>query len=491
MINDARTPTKSSCRLSLGFDPVTNPHKMTPLRDSEDGDVGSATSKKQNFELALRTGTTWSLYALGVVLDTGFAEILYKDLTTGGSNDLDDAAWSTPPNNSSPTGATKFDLFTYYHKTGLIYGARNNIFWSFSPAGAAFNNTETSIVHTTVAEGLVHSKDDILYVPYDNKIAKNDNGTWTKIALTLPDHLVITSICEYGNYLAIATAPLSNIGNSVTYLWNRNDSLTTLSEKIDWGGGVIRVLEELEGFLIGISFEGITSTNMEDRIRFSSYSESLGAIKFEEFVCATGTQLPNVKQRTNKKIYFMMSTEINGTMREGVFSISRSDASSRFAVTQEMPAKNDTALVSGVIRNFHVLGDFFFQAFVNNAVHEVTKTVATDTYTTNARRETLINPGMVEGDRTQRKQLTGVRLSYSKPLVSGESAILKYKVDGGSEKTIFTDTTVDNIFFEDKTDENKKVFDPGIEYEFTIESTGGLEPVELVYEYDILKTQVS
>jgi hypothetical protein len=249
MVNDLRNSGSNVCRLSLGFNTNSVAGKLTPYRESEDGDNASSTSNKQNFSIALRTGTTYSLYGLGVVSGTGRAEILYKDLTTGGSNDLDDAAWSTPSNNSSATGNTSFNLFTYYARAGLIYGARSGTHvWAFSPGGSAFDNTHHALTHTNIAEGLVHSKDDILYIPYDNKIVSYDHGitTWNDTALTIPTHLRIDTICEFGNYLAIGARPLSGIGNSVVYLWDRDSSLTTLSEKIDWGDGRLAVLDELE-----------------------------------------------------------------------------------------------------------------------------------------------------------------------------------------------------------------------------------------------------
>ncbi|GAH30408.1 unnamed protein product, partial [marine sediment metagenome] len=81
-------------------------------------------------------------------------------------------------------------------------------------------------------------------------------------------HLYITSICEFGNYLAIGAAPLSGLGGSVVYLWDRDSSLTTLSEIIDFGEGNLRVLEEIDGVLIGISSVGGTSDRFDDKAVF-------------------------------------------------------------------------------------------------------------------------------------------------------------------------------------------------------------------------------
>lgn len=221
--NDPRSRVSAGARMVTNFDVLTNEHKMTPYRDSEDGDSGASTSQKQNFAIALRTGTTYSLYGLGVVSGTGKAEVLVKELSTGASTDLDDNGWGTPSANQSASGSTSFNLFVYYKKTGLIYGARAGThIWAFSPTGTAWADTSQALTYTNICQGLVHSKDDVLYIGYDNKIAKNDNGSWTTTALTLPSDLYVTSIAEHGNYLAIGCAPLSGTGHSRVFLWDRD-----------------------------------------------------------------------------------------------------------------------------------------------------------------------------------------------------------------------------------------------------------------------------
>ena len=182
-------------------------------------------------------------------------------------------------NNQSTNTFSWFELFVFYKKTGLIYGGRGtsatagSAIWAYDPTGAAtFAESALTVSFTSLAQGLVHSKDDILYIPYDNKIAKNDNGSWTAVALTLPSHLKITSIAEYGNYLAIACAPLSGVGESIVYLWNRDETTTVLSQSIPWGEGNLTILEEIEGYLIGVSYVGTSSLNFEQKAVFKYYA---------------------------------------------------------------------------------------------------------------------------------------------------------------------------------------------------------------------------
>lgn len=492
MVNDPRDPRKNVCRVSTNFDTLTNPKKLTPYRQSEDGDNAASTSKKQNFVIALRTGTTYRLYALGVKSGTGVAEVLMKDLTTGGSQDLGDNSWLVPNNNQSSGGTTSFALFIYYKRTELIYGAKDGTtIWAFDPTSvSAFDDAQRSITYANIAQGLVHSKDRILYIPYDNKIARNNNGSWTDVAITIDESFVIKSISEYGNYLAIGAAPVSGIGNSRVYLWDRDASLETLSENIDWGEGVLTVLEQLEGHLVGVSLAGNIASRFDNRIIFNKYNGStVGADPFEEFISSSAV-VSLVKQKADNRILFAMDANINGSIRYGVWSIGRSSIEDEFSVNHERTSNNDTALsVAGDTRSFYKVGDFMFISYILSNNFALSKTDNVEAYTNQtAIRETTINPGMRKEDRTKKKQLIAVRLVYEKLPENGQ-AVLQYKMDAGSFVEIFTETTDGVLFTESRYDVNKKVFPISTDIEFRMESIGA-EIAELVYEYDIIESQI-
>ena len=360
MVNDPRDPKENTCRVVTNFDILTNPRKITPYYDSESGDSGATTSQKQNFCIALRTGTTYRLYALGVVSGTGRGEVLMKDLTTS-SNDLIDGGWLTPNNNQSSAGAVSFNLFVYYAKTGLIYGVRaSQYIWAFDPSSvASWSDSARDLTSfTNIAQGLVHSKDDILYIPYDNKILKNNNGSWTDAALTLPSHLYITSICEYGNYLAIAASPLSSVGDSYVYLWDRDATLATLSESINWGQGKLNILEEIDGYLIGISsIDGLSSV-LTDRVVFKYYFGNT-VRKFKEIRGMSVSGKGIDKQKTNNRLYFLLTGTIGGATKEGLFSVGLSEEN--FVLIHERTPNNNTA--SGGLKGFFIVNDFTFISY--------------------------------------------------------------------------------------------------------------------------------
>lgn len=479
-------PRSGAFRMITNFDVFTDRRRAIPYYDSESGIATPDGEKISAFCIGLAS-STWRLYGLG--LDSGVAHVYQKEgLTTGGTNDLDDAGWSETANNVSASGTTNPKLFVFYKATGYIYGARSNRYiWRYDPDGGdAWADTHKDLTaFTNIAQGLVHSKDDILYIPYDNKIIKNNAGSWSSSPdLTLPSHLYITSICEYGNYLAIACAPLSGVGASTVYLWDRDTSLTTLSESIDWGEGVIKVLEQVDGILIGISAQ-TDSTRTKKRVTFRYYNGN-SAIQFEELVTTATTTVYIDKQRVNNRVYFMMQTTINGTVRDGIWSVTR--LNDRFVLTHERTPNNDTPLSSGVLNGFIVVGDFIYISYQSASAYALSKTNDQASYTHTSIIETSINPDMPEADRVLKKQLYTVAVSCD-PLPSGGQLVLKYKVDGGSYVTVDTFTTTGAVVFE-RTRAVTAHFSNGREFEFVIEATGGATPTGIYYKYDALPTDL-
>jgi len=500
--NDSRDPRENTCRVVSNFNIITDPRKMSPYRDSEEGDDSSSTSRKRNFAIAIRTGTTYSIYGLGVQSGADDAEIEFKNITIDtDANDLDDSAWGTTSNNIQTSGTdTNFNLFVYYPRTDRIYGARDGTnIWAYDPDGSsAFGNSERAITYTDIAQGLVHSKDDILYVPYDNKIAKNDNGSWTDAALTLPTHFVITSISEFGNFLAIAAAPLSGLGNSRVFLWDRDSTLTTLTESIDWGEGVIRIIEEIDGVLIGIATSGgisadnlplLTGIRFNDRIFFRRLLGNR-AVKFKEIIGGPSTTLlPIAKQKIDNKLFFMMRATINGAVREGVWSIGRTSSEVPWTLVHERTPQNDTALSSSfALYNFLIVGDFMFQAFQSGSAFEITKTNEDVSHTATSIYESKIFDGSFHGfDSSHRKDLKEVNV-LTEFLPTAGQVVLAYRVnENTSYTTIFTEDTNDSISHTAINIESSGAALPKDykEIQFRIESTGNAEITGLIFKEEV------
>ena len=476
VVNDPRDPRESVAQVVSNFDILTDPYRMKPYRDSESGHDNASTETIRNFCMARRTGTTYSLYGLGITPGGGIAEVYYKDITTGGSNDLGDNGWTETANNAAASGATNFNLFVFYRYTTVansrIFGASGGTrIWSYDPTGTvAFDDAGRNITYTNIAQGVVHPKDDILYIPYDNKIAKNSNGSWTDTALTLPESHYITSISPFGNYLAIAMAPLSAVGDSLVYLWDRDATLATLSDVINWGSETLQIIEEIDGLLIGISYAGNNTIRNNQRVVFR-YLNGSNASKFREYTAGSGTiVLPIAKRKENNRLYFLMQLSINGSTREGVWSIGRTR--DEWTVTHERTPNNDTALAgSNTLYDFFLVGDYMFITYLTSGSVGMSKTNDQSSFTATSIYESKI---FNDGDASLKKKLIGATVMFE-ALPAAGSVVLKYKKDEEtSYTTIFTDTTDNDISHSAVNIESSGASLPEYkEISFRIESTGG------------------
>lgn len=513
MTNDYRSRTSNVAKVITNLDIFTDPNKLIPYRDSEDGDSSHSTNNITSFSMAKTSGTSpadvYNLYGLGN--NSNKAKIYYKNLISNIGN----ATWSSTANNES-TGTTVCpDCFVHYSRanagssvnnSGILFGFLNvgnggtAKMFGYDPTGAtAFtddwtatggvggDNCPTTIYR--VAQGLVHSKDDALYIPYDNKIASNSFATgsevWAFPALTLPTYGYIPCISEYRNFLAIAHRPISNIGANYVYLWERNTtSLTTLAEKIYWGDEPIAFIEEIEGMLIGVSIVN-TYIGTSNRLIFRVY-DGYAARKVLEITSSSITIDGNktAKQKINNRFFFTATITIDGVARRGVWSFGRTNG--QWSLIHERTPNNDTSVGSGV-QGFAFTGDYLFQSYTT----AMTKTNDSASYTATAIYETIINPGMPETDLTRNKQLTGISVGYNR-FPSGGSLVLKYRVDAttawSSATTIFTESTSGVYLTEAIKDSSGNEFTAGREYEFRIETTGGVEITEVKYTYETLES---
>ncbi len=492
IVNDGRTARSNVSRMVTNFDIYSNPNKLTPYYSSESGDTAASTSIKRNFCIGLWTITgNYRLFSLGVISGNSKAEVLMKDLGNLSPNsDMGDNQWLTPANNQQSTGSTaSMNLFVYYKTTGKIYGARDgsNI-WAFTPDGSTgWADTSHALSYTNIAQGLVHT-DDILYVPYDNKIAsKNGSASWNDTALTLPVSVYITSICSFGNFLGIATAPLSGIGDSQVYIWDTTS--TSWNSVVNFGPGIVKVLESIENTLVGVSFLGGVASSFKDRVTFRAY-DGVGAVKILEIVGTSSGQLPLAKQKIRNRIFFMMMLNINGSNREGVWSFGKDEVGG-WSLSHERTPNNDTAITTaGILYNFFYVNDFLFQSYLASNTAALSKTAHTETYSHTSIKETVINPNMPPEDKQQVKQLLSIGATYE-PLPSSGQVVVKYRINGGSWTTVFTETTDSAQYTEPVAkDATGTEFTSGKDIEFRIESTGGAEVTGLSYRYAILSSNV-
>ena len=448
MTPNSRSKDTRYCRVLKHFDSLSAGNKLTPYR-SHESEADGATAG-----LALFLSSASKQYALGWVSSSNqFVKIYERASIPAG-------AWTASTTGESSGGARSERFFVLYKDSSgnpVIFTAETNLISSYRPDNAVFNEAggsgtgvTQSITYTDIAQGLVHSKDDILYIPYDNKIAKYDAGTpaWTVAALTLPADTIITCICEYGNYLAIAAKSKNAGGRSIVYLWDRNTSLTTLSEKIDWGTEILELIEEVEGFLIGISRTAAVSTTIRSKVIFKYYTAQ-GAKQFLELpftsINSGQTAIAPIKQKMNNRLYFMMGAEIDGTAQTGIWSIGRL-GDNPFALSVDRLLNNDTAitLTNFVALGFQLLGDYMTLAYkiTNSTTFVITRTDDTAAFTASSDYESLI---FNAGDSSLKKDLIGITI-MTEPLPAGGQVTVGYKKDAETSfTTILTHDTDDSI----------------------------------------------
>lgn len=435
IVNDPRNREEGAARAIANFDILNDSRRMIPYIDSEDGDNDGNNKLVANFVVALRTGTTYSLYAFGRQTALDRPEIRFKNLSTGGTNDLGDNAWDTTANNQGTS--TNLDqgqnLFVYYARTDRIYGGHNTGIFAYEPGGSAFTNADLTLSFTNLSNGVVHSKDDILYFGADNTIRVNNNGSYST-GLTLPTHLRVSSIAEHGDYLAIGCASLSGVENSIVYLWDRDSSLSTISESYNWGEGQLQVLEVVDGVLIGISSERTSVTSVtNDRITFRALSGGK-AVKLLTIVsdATITTPVPQRKWMAKGRLHFLMDVQINGVRRTGIWSFGRNNPASPFSLIFERLPNNDTTLASNeTIRALAIVGDYTFLAYGGASTRTITKTNNSPAFTATSYWESTIQD---EGDASKVKKLNRVTVMHE-PLASGEIVRVGYQID---ERTTFT-----------------------------------------------------
>jgi len=331
----------------------------------------------------------------------------------------------------------------------------------------------TSATITSVAQGIV-AKDDNGYIFYNNIVVRiYPSGTIQDQALKLPTNLKITSACNFGNYMAIACSPTSIYnGVSKVFLWNLYSP--DVQEVIDWGEGELRILESVEGIIIGVTDRYLNNASGAGRgsLIVQGYTGGSPQVLKEVFTeKLNGITMPNYKAVKNNRVFFVakIMTNTAGTeYNEGLWSFGRKNSAYPYALSLDYIDEN---INTSGIQGFGSAGNFFFIA--HSADGSVDKINDSAVYTMTSILETqILNFGSTELD----KRLDSFKVSFRK-MASGESIILKYKVDGATSWTTIgtfdTDDALSHTFLREET--NSVDFKSGREFKFQINSTGGAE----------------
>lgn len=480
MTEGLRGAQTNECATMIHFDSFTDPHALRPHLSTTGNETGQ-TSIGQ-----IIVGNDGLFYGLGTDVNNPTLGDIYKKATYAGN-------WAEIANTKSGAlliypGFIEFKSFFYYWKSGALVVA--------DKTGVAGIDTTTLTVSgpTNTANMVIHPKDGILYVPYDNNIATLTGATkvtvWNATALVIPDSRYrISSIAPYGNYLAIAITPITASAplKSQVLLWDRDSSVTTVSETIDWGPGQLQVLNNLGGTLIGVSDFGSGTENVySDKLQIKGWNGGTDPFLIKEFRAydptastASVTVYPRVNFIFDNKMYFSADVYSAEPRKRGLFSVSKNSLGQYAVVVDRIGNTSNsstTAVISAAITGDRAL-------FVHTA--DGTITITTSGGTVAYGTATWTSPIFNGKNSGQNKRLVSVGV-MTEPLPSGATAVVSYRKDSqtGFQTAFLTSSTTGAIYKESVNEASGAALPQFREIQFEIQSTGGAVITGLKFKYE-------
>lgn len=476
--DDARLVSDSNFLISKHFDIFSNPKRLTPYRslETDTNDGSTATGMKQyavkDFLYASTSAKLWGLGKNG----SGQTKIVYKaDATTGN--------WTLPAN-SEGNGAVKNGCFVEFKDYLWGFQGTNQI-WKYGTLSGtpSITNSAATVGATinSVANGVINSLGD-LYIAYNDTIVRISPAlTITDAAKTVPSNYKITSMCNYGNYLAIGCSPVSGYnGVSKVFLWDYA-STEKFQEVIDWGEGELRVLETVEGYLVGVTDRYLNNAVGAGKgsMIVQIWSGGVPQVVKEVFTKKlTGKSIPLSKALRNNRLFWsakIMTNDAGTEYDEGIWSFGRKSSAYPWAITCDVIDEN---VNTNGIDAFGVAGNYFFIAHSTDG--SIDKTNDAATYTFSSIYETpIIDFGAPDND----KKVENIKVKFRR-LVAGETITVKMKVDDETSwTTVGSYSTAGKCAYNFRNIATGAAFPSGKELKLRLESTGGLEPTG--YELDV------
>ncbi|MES2224136.1 MAG: hypothetical protein V4469_04365 [Patescibacteria group bacterium] len=468
--DDIRKTSASEFQITKHFDIFSNPNRLTPYRSLEtDTDTSvSATDLKQYLvkDFAYASASS-KLYGLGQN-GSGQTKIVYKnDATTG--------LW-IKPTSSEGTGAVQNGcFFEFKDYMWGVQGTRDIFKWGLLSGTPTITNSVSTVGAdiTSVANGII-AADGNAYFAYNNVIVRIAPGlTVTDSAKTVPDTYKITSLTNYGSYMAIAASPKSNFnGQSKVFIWNLSSDL--FAETADCGEGELRILENVEGTLIGITDRYLNNATGAGRgsMIIGAYSGGAWQVLKEVFTKKlTGKSIPTSKAVKNNRLFFaakIMTNDAGTEYHEGIWSFGRKNSGYNFALTLDIIDEN---VSTDGIQGFGTAANFFFIAHSGDGSVDKTNDAATYAFTSIYESQIFDFGEACITKAIKRLSLTVV------PLPVSAVATLKIRVNESTSWTtigsIITTSKIDRYFF--NIEATGVEFPTFKEMQVRLESTGGAE----------------
>ncbi len=467
--DDIRKASSTEFSISKHFDIFSNPQRLTPYRSLEaDTETSvSATDLKQYLVRDfLYASASTKLYGLGQTAG-GLTKIVQKAVAESG-------LWTTPAS-SEGNGAVQNGCFFEYKDYAWGFQGTNQIFkWGLLSGTPSITNSVSTVASTitSVANGII-AADGNGYMAYNNVVVRiaTDASTITDSAKTVPTNYKITSLENYGSYMAIGCSPKDSFnGTSKVFLWNLSSDL--FAETIDWGEGDLRILGTVEGLLVGISDRYLNNATGAGKgsLIIRGYSGGAAQVLKEVYTQAlVGKTIPTSKVVKNDRLFFAakIMTNSSGTeYNEGLWSFGRKNVNYPYSLTLDIVCE---AADTDGIQAFATAGNYFFVAHSNDGSIHKTNDASTFTYTS-------IFETLIWGDGFTNRKLKSFILTTA-PIPTGGSVTVKVRNDDDtSYTTIGTLSTVGATSRQFVNIESTAAaFPQSRESQFRLESTGGAE----------------
>jgi hypothetical protein len=482
---DIRTFATNESQDSYNFDLYTNPHKLLPIRDSVDETTSAGTMAAIQISDVGTSVISSNVYltAVGYASSISTAPAFYT--RSSGMN----GSWGQQ---AAGTGTYQQGSMVVYKQAAYcVASASATTFTLQKYVGAGSVTTAgTTTVDAVVGNGypvprpFVHPEDNVLYFCISNVISKWDGTTYTNYANILPTGYDVTSLTDYGTYLAIAMRPRNGVGKSICYLWGRDGTINTLQGIIDFGEGDLNIIENIGNELVGIVYPQSYSTFssvIDNKINIKVYAG--GAIQtVKSFTLAAALNYGIAKHKNGNKLYFGACESL---AEVSLWCVYRNKEGSWVAGRERYLYTGSTSVsdVATSVVSITSVGDFFYIGFfLGSGPFTLRATSSTAAFTNTSVFKTTINPNMPLADRYAQKQLQAVAISYTG--ASSGLTGLKYSVDGSAFTSLISSTNATGEYTVEATNENDgTVFLSGREFQFQAESSGGSQIKEIGYKY--------
>lgn len=436
---DKRVKNYNKFSITKHFDTFTYPHKLVPYCLTEaDEDKTYVITKFLYARYYTGGAWTYRLYGLGVKVGFTTTKIYVYDI------DLQTfAGWAAAAAAaiSESTLIPSSDVFFYYKDFIYVWAGGTKLTRYDCSNVANFDDAYyDATAYTTVVPPVHHPADDIAYFFHDNFVSRlNGAAAFEPKVLTLPSQFKIVSACAYGNYLAIGciTKGVFNV-QSIVFLWDRDSSLATLTERIDFGEGKLKFLANLNNKLIGVvsfyidSLFGMNKGKVIIKQASGNFAITLNELTTDSATAAN--QMPTNCIVKDNKLYFVLGITLNGDVRGGIWAVDENGKIALDFIEEEA--------TGAYYKGIYVAGNMWWIAHSNDGSVNRSDNAKAYSATLASVYESLI---FNTGDSDLTKKLVGATVMTEK-MPSGSRVILKYRKDGATAwKPIYINVANDSI----------------------------------------------